>query len=145
MKTKTSLPMNTPFGVIDFEADLTSAVDLRTYELSVTINFNGSNDTYIQVVKTSPQNAWKMYKITQRNAYIYDEIMSYLENCKKFEAWFAENVVHDLIEECPRCQGLGKVTVNEKRYDDGRGRYDFGGGEDIDCPRCEGVKYELIN
>ncbi len=107
MKTKTHLPMNTPFGVIDFEAYLTSAVDLQTNEISVSINFLGSNDTYIKVVKTSPQNAWKMYKSTQRTANIYDEIMSDLENCKKFEAWFAENVVHDLIEECPRCQGMG--------------------------------------
>jgi phage FluMu protein Com len=137
--------MYTPFGVVDFAAELTSAVDLQTNEISVTINFNGSNDTYIAVIKTSPQNAWKMYKSTQRNEHIYDEIMSDLENCKKFEAWFKENVVDDLIEECPRCQGMGEVTVNEKRYDDGRGGYDFDGGEEIDCPRCEGEKYELIN
>ena len=136
--------MNTPFGQIDFEAELTSAVDLQTNELSVTINFIGSDNACIKVIKTSPQIAWKMYKSTQRNEHVYDEIMSNLENCKKFEAWFAENVVDDLIQECPRCQGMGEVTVNEKRFDDGTG-YDYGGGEDIDCPRCEGLKYELIN
>jgi hypothetical protein len=137
--------MYTPFGVVDFEAELTSAVDLQTNEISTTINFNGSDNAYIKIIKTSPQIAWKMHKSTQRNANIYDEIMSDLENCKKFEAWFKENVVDDLIQECPRCQGTGEVTVNEKCYEDGRGGYDFGGGEDIECPRCEGLKYELKN
>jgi len=145
MKTKTHLPMDTPFGVMDFAAELTSAVDLQTNEISVSINFLGSDNTYIQVLKTSPQNAWKIANSANKDIEIYAQIMSDLENFQKLEAWFAENVVDDLIQECPRCQGTGDVIVNEKCFDDGRGGYDFEGGEEIDCPRCGGQKYEILN
>jgi Tat protein secretion system quality control protein TatD with DNase activity len=145
MKTKTHLPMHTPFGVEEFAADITSAVDLQTYELSVSINFLGSDNTYIAVIKTTPQNAWNLANLQNRNVRVYDEITSHPENWKKFEAWFAENVVNDLIQECERCCGDGCIVIGETRFDDGRGGYDFAGGEDIDCPRCEGTKYELIN
>ena len=145
MKTRTHIPMDTPFGVIDFEAYLTSAVDLQTNEISVFINFLGSDNIYSAATKTNPQNAFNLHIIARRNEHIYDEIMSDLENCNKFEAWFTENVLDDVIQECKKCYGAGTVIVGERCYEDGRGGYDFGGGDEIDCPRCEGLKYEIKN
>ena len=142
---KTYLPMLTKFSVMDFAAEVNGMVDLQTNELSVLINFNGSDNTYIKVIKTTPQIAWKLANSANKDIDIYDEIMSDLENFEKLEAWFNIDVVDDLVQECERCCGDGCIVIGEKRFEDGRGGYDFAGGEDIDCPRCEGTKYELIN
>ena len=130
---------------MDFEAEVNGMVDLKTNELSVLINFSGSDNTYIKVIKTSPQIAWKLANSANKDIEIYDEIMSDYENFEKLEAWFNIDVVDELVQECERCCGDGCIVIGETRFDDGRGGYDFGGGEDIDCPRCEGQKYELIN
>ena len=142
---KTYLSMLTKFSVMDFEAEVNGMVDLKTNELSVLINFNGSDNTYIKVVKTTPQIAWKLANSANKDIDIYDEIMSDFENFEKLEAWFNIDVVDDLVQECERCCGDGCIVIGETRFEDGRGGYDFAGGEDIDCPRCEGTKYELIN
>jgi len=142
---KTYLPMLTKFSVMDFAAEVNGMVDLQTNELSVLINFNGSDNTYIKVIKTTPQIAWKLANSANKDIDIYDEIMSDLENFEKLEAWFNIDVVDDLVQECERCCGDGCIVIGETRFEDGRGGYDFAGGEDIDCPRCEGTKYELIN
>lgn len=142
---KTYLPILTKYNVMDFEAEVNGMVDLKTNELSVLINFNGSDNTYIKVVKTTPQIAWKLANSANKDIDIYDEIMSDYENFEKLEAWFNIDVVDELVQECERCCGDGCIVIGETRFDDGRGGYDFGGGEDIDCPRCEGTKYELIN
>ncbi len=130
---------------MDFEAEVNGMVDLKTNELSVLINFSGSDNTYIKVIKTSPQIAWKLANSANKDIEIYDEIMSDYENFEKLEAWFNIDVVDELVQECERCCGDGCIVIGETRFDDGRGGYDFAGGEDIDCPRCEGTKYELIN
>jgi len=130
---------------MDFEAEVNGMVDLKTNELSVLINFSGSDNTYIKVIKTSPQIAWKLANSANKDIDIYDEIMSDFENFEKLEAWFNIDVVDDLVQECERCCGDGCIVIGETRFEDGRGGYDFAGGEDIDCPRCEGTKYELIN
>jgi len=142
---KTYLSMLTKFSVMDFAAEVNGMVDLQTNELSVLINFNGSDNTYIKVVKTTPQIAWKLANSANKDIDIYDEIMSDFENFEKLEAWFNIDVVDDLVQECERCCGDGCIVIGETRFEDGRGGYDFAGGEDIDCPRCEGTKYELIN
>ena len=142
---KTYLPILTKYNVMDFEAEVNGMVDLKTNELSVLINFSGSDNTYIKVIKTSPQIAWKLANSANKDIEIYDEIMSDYENFEKLEAWFNIDVVDELVQECERCCGDGCIVIGETRFDDGRGGYDFGGGEDIDCPRCEGTKYELIN
>ncbi len=142
---KTYLPILTKYNVMDFEAEVNGMVDLKTNELSVLINFSGSDNTYIKVIKTSPQIAWKLANSANKDIDIYDEIMSDLENFEKLEAWFNIDVVNDLVQECERCCGDGCIVIGETRFEDGRGGYDFAGGEDIDCPRCEGTKYELIN
>jgi hypothetical protein len=130
---------------MDFEAEVNGMVDLKTNELSVLINFSGSDNTYIKVIKTSPQIAWKLANSANKDIDIYDEIMSDFENFEKLEAWFNIDVVDELVQECERCCGDGCIVIGETRFEDGRGGYDFAGGEDIDCPRCEGTKYELIN
>jgi hypothetical protein len=142
---KTYLPILTKYNVMDFEAEVNGMVDLKTNELSVLINFSGSDNTYIKVIKTSPQIAWKLANSANKDIEIYDEIMSDYENFEKLEAWFNIDVVDELVQECERCCGEGCIVIGETRFEDGRGGYDFGGGEDIDCPRCEGTKYELIN
>ena len=142
---KIYLPILTKYNVMDFEAEVNGMVDLKTNELSVLINFSGSDNTYIKVIKTSPQIAWKLANSANKDIEIYDEIMSDYENFEKLEAWFNIDVVDELVQECERCFGDGCIVIGETRFEDGRGGYDFGGGEDIDCPRCEGTKYELIN
>jgi len=142
---KTYLPILTKYNVMDFEAEVNGMVDLKTNELSALINFSGSDNTYIKVIKTSPQIAWKLANSANKDIEIYDEIMSDYENFEKLEAWFNIDVVDELVQECERCCGDGYIVIGETRFEDGRGGYDFAGGEDIDCPRCEGTKYELIN
>ncbi len=83
---KTYLPILTKYNVMDFEAEVNGMVDLRTNELSVLINFIGSDNTYIKVVKTSPQIAWKLANSANKDIDIYDEIMSDYENSEKLDA-----------------------------------------------------------
>ncbi len=142
---KTYLPILTKYNVMDFEAEVNGMVDLKTNELSVLINFSGSDNTYIKVIKTTPQIAWKLANSANKDIDIYDEIMSDTERCTKFETWFAENILDDLIEECQRCCGSGTVIVGERCF----AVVMTLEVEKIlnvhDVRRWTGLKYELIN